>query len=72
LYIAALDFLAYLRLFGPQPNPVIIMVNFGNVLQYLSLQSPQQILSGDQLNATKMEIAKYTLPQLPYSYHVSK
>ncbi|KAK0619405.1 Manganese/iron superoxide dismutase [Immersiella caudata] len=42
------------------------MVNFGNLLQYLAVQSPQQILSGDQLNTTAM--AAYTLPALPYAY----
>jgi len=44
------------------------MVNFGNLLQYLAVQSPQQILSGDQLNATSMAV--YTLPSLPYFYDV--
>jgi Fe-Mn family superoxide dismutase len=42
------------------------MVNFGNLLQYLAVQSPQQILSGDQLNTTTM--TAYTLPALPYAY----
>ncbi|KAK0754849.1 manganese superoxide dismutase precursor [Schizothecium vesticola] len=43
------------------------MVNFGNVLQgYLA--ATQQMLSGDQLNNTKMAITTYTLPTLPYAY----
>ena len=46
------------------------MVNFGNVLQgYLA--ATQQMLSGDQLNNTKMSITTYTLPKLPYAYNVS-
>lgn len=47
------------------------MVNFGNVLQgYLA--ATQQMLSGDQLNNTKMAITTYTLPALPYAYNVSR
>ncbi|EAQ86168.1 hypothetical protein CHGG_07421 [Chaetomium globosum CBS 148.51] len=49
------------------------MVNFGNLLQYLALQSPH---SGDTttdsnnttLNLAKMGLTAYTLPALPYSY----
>lgn len=50
------------------------MVNFGSVLQYLSLQSPQQMLSGDQYNTTAtaaMAATTYALPTLPYAYNVS-
>jgi len=47
------------------------MVNFGNVLQgYFA--ATQQMLSGDQLNNTKMAITTYTLPMLPYAYDVSR
>ncbi|KAL2165786.1 hypothetical protein VTG60DRAFT_3829 [Thermothelomyces hinnuleus] len=45
------------------------MVNFSNLLQFLSLQSP---LGSDSTNTTlnlaKMGITAYTLPALPYAY----
>ncbi|KAM7210929.1 superoxide dismutase [Rhypophila decipiens] len=42
------------------------MVNFGNIWQYLAVQSPLQApFSG---NATTMNIKTYSLPELPYAY----
>jgi Fe-Mn family superoxide dismutase len=47
------------------------MVNFGNLLQYLALQSPLDTTtdnSNTTLNLAKMGLTAYTLPALPYSY----
>lgn len=56
---------------GRRHDTVAAMVNLGNVLQgYLA--ATQQMLSGDQLNNTKIAITTYTLPALPYVYNVSR
>ncbi|KAH6850465.1 Manganese/iron superoxide dismutase [Chaetomium sp. MPI-CAGE-AT-0009] len=50
------------------------MVNFGNLLQYLAVQSPLHSsdittdTSNTTLNLAKMGLTAYTLPALPYSY----
>ena len=47
------------------------MVNFGNLLQYLALQSPLGTTTDSNnttLNLAKMGLTAYTLPALPYSY----
>jgi Fe-Mn family superoxide dismutase len=45
------------------------MVNIGSLWQYLALQSPlQSAMPGDSFNLTKMGLAPYTLPALPYAY----
>ncbi|KAK0720265.1 Manganese/iron superoxide dismutase [Lasiosphaeris hirsuta] len=44
------------------------MVNFGNILQYLAVQSSQNSLSGEEYNVTKMAATTYALPTLPYAY----
>lgn len=46
----------------------IKMVNFGNVLSYLTLHPSQQVLTE---NAT-MAVTSYSLPQLPYAYDVCR
>ncbi|KAL2152289.1 hypothetical protein VTH82DRAFT_5473 [Thermothelomyces myriococcoides] len=46
------------------------MVNFGNLLQFLSLQSPlgSDSTNNSTLNLAKMGVTTYTLPALPYAY----
>ncbi|KAL2162913.1 hypothetical protein VTH06DRAFT_6749 [Thermothelomyces fergusii] len=45
------------------------MVNFSNLLQFLSLQSPLGSNSGNTtVNLAKIGLTTYTLPALPYAY----